>query len=82
MSEKEPWIKTEEQLPVRPKGDDSYHLYCYVVIDGKIEELPWNYEHNCWDDESGDDFKYEAEQASHWMPQPPLPKLPKELRKD
>lgn len=69
------WTKTTDALPEKP-GKESYeHVDCWVVIDGRLEELPWNCEHECWDNSDYDDFAYEKHRPSHWMKKeyPPLP---------
>jgi hypothetical protein len=67
------WIKTSERLPIKP-GKRSYeHVDCLVVFKGQVFARPWNCEHECWDDEDGDDHWAEALEVTHWMPIPPLP---------
>jgi hypothetical protein len=83
MSDK--WIKTAEQLPakeylVNELGQgcvDSSHADCYIFINGQVEERPYNFHHECWDDREYDDIEYEAKEPSHWMLAPPWPLPPK-----
>lgn len=78
------WIKTTEQLPTREflksefaKGCvDNSHADCYIFIDGRVTERPFNFDHECWDDKGYDDFEYDAKEPSHWMLSVPFPLPP------
>lgn len=81
------WIKTTEQLPTKEFLKDDYglgcvddnHADCFIFVDGKIQQRPFNFHHECWDDEEYDDFEYEATEPSHWMLQQPWPAPPSNL---
>lgn len=67
------WVPTTDRLPEKP-GIDSYeHVRCLIVVNGEIEIGMWNCEHLCWDDEEGDDYLYDPDTPTHWMPPPPRP---------
>lgn len=72
------WIKTTDRLPEKPGLEPYEYVDCYIVVDGKVLERPWNCEHECWDDEGYDDFEFEANRPSHWMPKPDWPNPPQE----
>ena len=50
------WTKTAYKLPVKPGIKAYEQVPCLVRIDGHIEILVWNCEHECWDDRDGDDY--------------------------
>lgn len=86
-----PWVNAAERLPTAadhpdgPTRKDEWgrgmpqdHVRCLVVLRDRPEPtlLMWNLHHLCWDDESGDDFLWEAGAALVWMPAPAPPPLP------
>ena len=67
------WVPTIDRLPEKP-GIDSYeHVRCLIVVNGEIEIGMWNCEHLCWDDDEGDDYRYDPYTPTHWMPLPAPP---------
>jgi hypothetical protein len=68
------WISVKERLPEKPGKKAYEHVYClvYAPREGSVVR-PWNCEHLCWDDESGDDVCNLNEQITHWMPLPDDP---------
>lgn len=60
------WVKTSERLPQKPGLKPYEYVDCVVLVDGDMRFAPWNCEHECWDDEDYDDFRYEAKKPSHW----------------
>lgn len=87
MDEKRQWIKTSEQLPERVTGKAYSQVPCLVYkryswkrgensgFFYQIQILMFNHEHQCWDDESGDDHDCDISEVSHWMPLPEAPEL-------
>jgi hypothetical protein len=69
------WTRVDESLPKKPSVRDYEHVGCNVFIPRHgVTILMWNCEHECWDDESGDDVSRYNEQVTHWRE---LPKAPK-----
>lgn len=67
------WVPTTDRLPEKP-GIDSYeHVRCLIVVNGEIEIGMWNCEHLCWDDDEGDDYRYDPYTPTRWMPLPAPP---------
>lgn len=68
------WIKTSDRLPERIPGVSysQVRCLCYWPRHG-VNILTFNHEHECWDDESGDDHACGINAVTHWMPLPPLP---------
>lgn len=60
------WIKTSE---IRPEHDGSSYssVRCVVWRRGSFEVLCFNHEHECWDDETGDDYECDIEDVEYWM---------------
>ena len=67
------WISTNDRLPEKPGAKAYEYVWCIVFVCGEIRMLPWNCEHEVWDDEEMDDFKYHPKEVSHWMPLPAPP---------
>ncbi len=60
------WIKTSEALPQKP-GKASYEVIpCVIWVKGEPKLSMWNCEHLCWDDEEGDDWRYDPTTPTHW----------------
>jgi hypothetical protein len=62
------WIRItgREDLPKKP-GKRSYeYVDCLIFHEGEVKQRPWNCEHECWDDESGDDFYCDALAPTHY----------------
>lgn len=71
------WISTKERLPTRFDNSNDYcQIDCLVVQRDCIKHLVWNCEHNCWDDDSGDDWYCEPMAVEYWQPFPELPTPP------
>ena len=69
------WIKTSESLPKR-KADVGYsQVPCLVYFRKQITILQFNHEHQCWDDEDGDDYCCDIESVDFWMPLPDAPTI-------
>lgn len=66
------WIKSSER---HPDGD----IVCWVFLKKtrRVYVCRFNAHYKCWDDESGDDFRYRDEEVSHWQPYV-VPRLPSE----
>ena len=67
------WIKTSEQLPPRVEGAEYSNPQVLTYSHGEYAILCFNHEHECWDDESGDDYECDIEEIEWWQP---LPKSP------
>ena len=67
------WIKTIEQKPEREEGKNYSNPKVIVWYRGEVTMLCFNHEHECWDDEDGDDYCCDIENVEFWMP---LPKNP------
>lgn len=79
------WIKTSDKLPDRVEGRSYSQVPCLVSKRYDWERngekghffqtqiLVFNHEHECWDQEDGDDHDCSIEQVEYWMllPQPP-----------
>lgn len=65
------WIKTSEQ---RPDSNNIVHIRVLVWTEGEIKILCFNHLHECWDDESGDDYFCDVEDVEYWMELPEEPK--------
>ena len=67
------WNKTLDGLPKKP-GKSSYEqIECLIMLpNGDVEISLWNCEHECWDDEYGDNFRHAPCKPSHWMPIEPI----------
>ena len=66
------WIKTSEQLPER-LPNVRYSNPKVIVWYGEVAMLRFNHEHECWDDEDGDDYCCDIESVEYWMPLPNKP---------
>jgi hypothetical protein len=63
-------FKTADCLPEKP-GLINYELIrCLIFVKGEWEISMWNCEHDCWDDEEGDDFRYDPLTPTHWAALP------------
>ena len=67
------WVPTTDRLPEKPGIDRYEHVRCLIVVNGEIEIGMWNCEHLCWDDDEGDDYRYDPDKPTHWMPLPAPP---------
>ena len=79
------WIKTSDRLPER--SQESYsQVSClvnkrykfmrngeFIKYTYNVEILVFNHEHECWDNEDGDDYNCDIEQVTHWMAFPKSP---------
>lgn len=70
------WIKTSEKQPDRMPNVKYSTVRCLTWYNGEVCILWFNHEHECWDDESGDDYECDIESVKYWMP---LPEKPKDL---
>ena len=66
-------IETAKRLPGKPGLRSYEHVRCLIFVNGDWEIGMWNCEHLCWDDDEGDDFRYDPTVPTHWMPLPPPP---------
>ena len=79
------WIATSEQLPPREENKRCSQVPCLCYkkyewqrketsgVYFQIQILQFNHEHECWDDEDGDDYNCSIETVTHWMPLPSPP---------
>lgn len=67
------WIETSERLPEKPGIERYEHVRCLIMVRGCIEIGMWNCEHLVWDDDEGDDFRYNPKEPTHWRPLPEPP---------
>lgn len=81
------WISVKDRLPERAENLAYSQVPCLVNkrYDWErheqkghyyqIQILVFNHEHECWDQEDGDDFDCEIERVTHWiaLPEPPNP---------
>jgi hypothetical protein len=67
----ERWIKTADRLP-----DKDIPCWVSATKFQVVEICCFNTHHECWDDESADDFRYRTDQVTHWQPyiEPSRPK--------
>lgn len=64
-----PWKATKEGLPEKSGKLNYEQIPCLVISkDVGITMLVWNCEHECWDDESGDDYECDALSVSYYLP--------------
>jgi len=68
------WIPCKERLPERQENTRYSQVPCLVFKNNQVFMLVFNHEHECWDDESGDDYYCDIYDVSHWMPLPEPPK--------
>jgi len=61
------WIKTSEQRPEREPNVKYSNPRVLVYTEGEVKILCFNHEHECWDDESGDDYYCDVEDVEYWM---------------
>lgn len=64
------WIDVKERLPERDPNVKYSTVKCLVVFQGTVCILTFNHEHECWDDESGDDYQCDINAVEKWMPLP------------
>lgn len=63
------WHKTTDGLPKKPGLLPYEQIECMIWLpNGDIEVALWNCEHECWDDEHGDDYRYDPCHPTHYMP--------------
>ena len=67
------WILTVDRLPEKRHGRKAEHIPCLIAIDGRVEIGLWNCHHLCWDDNEGDDYRYDPQTPTAWMPLPEPP---------
>lgn len=67
------WIKTSEQHPERLPNVRYSNPKVIVWYKGEVKMLCFNHEHECWDDEYGDDYCCDIESVEYWMPLPNKP---------
>jgi hypothetical protein len=63
-------IPTRDRLPEKPGLKSYEQIPCLIFVDGDWEISVWNCEHLCWDDASGDDFRYHPNKPDLWLPLP------------
>jgi hypothetical protein len=63
-----PWKATKDGLPEKPGKQNYEQVPCLVIASGGIEILTWNCEHECWDDEEGDDYVCEPLTVKYYIP--------------
>ena len=68
------WIKTSEQRPEKKPRLKYSDPKVLVWSEGEVMMLCFNHDHECWDDESGDDYYCDIEDVEYWMPLPEEPK--------
>lgn len=69
------WIKTKEKQPERQPNVRYSQVPCLVYYKGQVMILQFNHEHECWDDEDGDDYCCDVESVEYWMPLPNPPSV-------
>lgn len=70
-------IETSVQLPPSATGPhDKTYYRCMIFVNGEWEIGMWNRHYLCWDDDEGDDFRYDPLVPTHWMPLPSPPVQP------
>ncbi len=69
------WIKTKEKQPERQPNVRYSQVPCLVYYNGQVMILQFNHEHECWDDEDGDDYCCDIESVEYWMPLPTPPSV-------
>lgn len=63
------WNKTVDGLPKKPGLKSYEYVECLILKkNGVIEIGMWNCEHECWDDEECDDYRYEPTEPVAWLP--------------
>ena len=62
------WRNPNKELPGRIENVSYSQVPCLVKYRGDIQILCFNHEHECWDDESGDDYKCEITNVEAWKP--------------
>lgn len=67
------WIKTSERKPERLPNVRYSNPKVIVWHKGEVTMLCFNHEHECWDDEDGDDYYCDIESVEYWMPLPNKP---------
>lgn len=67
------WIKLKDKKPEREPNVKYSNVPCLVIYRGQVCILCFNHEHECWDDEDGDDYCCDIESIEFWQP---LPKPP------
>jgi len=65
------WIKTSEKKPPREPNVKYSNPSVIVYYKREVMMLCFNHEHECWDDESGDDYFCDVEDVEYWMKLPP-----------
>ena len=61
------WKDPKVELP-----EDGEWVIVLAGEDG-VQTAVWNEAHQCWDDDEGDDVKYEKDVVTLWMPIPEPP---------
>ena len=81
------WIKTSDKLPLRDDRKSYSQVPCLCVkryeykrgesvnTYYQVQILQFNHEHECWDQEDGDDFDCSIDKVIYWMPIPECPQL-------
>lgn len=60
-------------MPEKPSLKKYEHVPCLTSDNrGHVRILMWNCEHECWDDEDGDDIFYNQD-IRYWTPLPQAP---------
>lgn len=79
------WISTSDKLPPRNENKNYSQVPCLCNkryewkrnersgVYYQIQILQFNHEHECWDNEDGDDYNCDINTVTHWMllPEPP-----------
>jgi hypothetical protein len=65
-----PWKSTKDDgLPKKPGVESYEQVQCLVITNfGTMCILTWNCEHNCWDDEDGDDYAGDPDSVRYYIP--------------
>ena len=77
-SKESPWIDIRECGYPQPNEDEKAQEYPQRLVlainpEDYPELLMWNFKEQCWDDETGDYFKYHKESVKYYMEIPELP---------
>ena len=67
------WIRTSERHPERELNKSYSNPKVIVWYKGEATMLCFNHQHECWDDEDGDDYCCEISAVEFWQPCPSAP---------
>ena len=63
----------KDGLPPKPGKLPYEQIPCLAIRKGEMHLLMWNCEHNCWDEQDGDDYMFDPLDVDYYIPLTEIP---------